>query len=253
MDDRMAIQILFRSGFIDRFSSFNFTLCVATVARICSYIIANSSYAHPGTFDRWMQSTHEISMNQKTMTISGRCHTTTSVRKGGWSVSSSRISCVAIGRWSHHCKRTHTVRTIDNFLTFFKPIKFRNKKISLQRCRCRNLSEYMKIAERVKEFFHNEGIHSTTIQPEFVEIEGIHSGSSKWPIDFRFYHSVDNFQFHSKLTVLWVMWMEVVLKTVVHWIVQQLNRAVLNKHVAKIAIRWVFRCCFFCRFSIVWF
>nr|CAD7424653.1 unnamed protein product [Timema monikensis] len=36
--------------------------------------------------------------------------------------------------------------------------------------RCRNLSEYMKIAEKVKEFFHNEGIHSTTIQPEFIEI-----------------------------------------------------------------------------------
>ncbi|XP_076675861.1 solute carrier family 30 member 1 isoform X3 [Andrena cerasifolii] len=35
--------------------------------------------------------------------------------------------------------------------------------------RCRNLSEYMKIAERVKEFFHNEGIHSTTIQPEFID------------------------------------------------------------------------------------
>ena len=35
--------------------------------------------------------------------------------------------------------------------------------------RCLNLSEYMKIAENVKEFFHNEGIHSTTIQPEFVE------------------------------------------------------------------------------------
>nr|CAH7757232.1 unnamed protein product [Callosobruchus chinensis] len=34
---------------------------------------------------------------------------------------------------------------------------------------CRNLSEYMKIAEKVKEFFHNEGIHSTTIQPEFVD------------------------------------------------------------------------------------
>lgn len=30
----------------------------------------------------------------------------------------------------------------------------------------------MKIAEKVKEFFHNEGIHSTTIQPEFVEIPG---------------------------------------------------------------------------------
>ncbi|XP_044735012.1 zinc/cadmium resistance protein [Chrysoperla carnea] len=37
--------------------------------------------------------------------------------------------------------------------------------------RCRNLSEYMKIAEKVKEFFHNEGIHSTTIQPEFVELD----------------------------------------------------------------------------------
>ncbi len=54
--------------------------------------------------------------------------------------------------------------------------------------RCLNLSEYMKvsayigfrtflasrtcftqIAENVKEFFHHEGIHSTTIQPEFVE------------------------------------------------------------------------------------
>lgn len=29
----------------------------------------------------------------------------------------------------------------------------------------------MKIAEKVKEFFHNEGIHSTTIQPEFIELE----------------------------------------------------------------------------------
>jgi len=36
--------------------------------------------------------------------------------------------------------------------------------------RCRNLSDYMKIAEEVKEFFHNEGIHSTTIQPEFTEL-----------------------------------------------------------------------------------
>lgn len=36
--------------------------------------------------------------------------------------------------------------------------------------RCRNLSEYMKIAEQVKKFFHNEGIHSTTIQPEFIDV-----------------------------------------------------------------------------------
>ncbi|XP_059484209.1 proton-coupled zinc antiporter SLC30A1 [Neocloeon triangulifer] len=38
--------------------------------------------------------------------------------------------------------------------------------------KCHNLSEYMKIAEKVKEFFHNEGIHSTTIQPEFTEYPG---------------------------------------------------------------------------------
>ncbi|KAH7953580.1 hypothetical protein HPB49_010340 [Dermacentor silvarum] len=38
--------------------------------------------------------------------------------------------------------------------------------------RCKNLQDYMHIAERVKEFFHNEGIHSTTIQPEFVQLEG---------------------------------------------------------------------------------
>ncbi|XP_015834687.1 proton-coupled zinc antiporter SLC30A1 isoform X1 [Tribolium castaneum] len=37
--------------------------------------------------------------------------------------------------------------------------------------KCRNLSEYMKIAEKVKEFFHNEGIHSTTIQPEFIDYQ----------------------------------------------------------------------------------
>ena len=44
--------------------------------------------------------------------------------------------------------------------------------------RCRNLSEYMKLAEKVKEFFHNEGIHSTTIQPEFIEIEHLNSSSA---------------------------------------------------------------------------
>lgn len=46
--------------------------------------------------------------------------------------------------------------------------------------RCRNLSEYMKIAEKVKEFFHNEGIHSTTIQPEFLEIETLNNTSGEW-------------------------------------------------------------------------
>lgn len=37
--------------------------------------------------------------------------------------------------------------------------------------RCKDLHDYMQVAERVKEFFHNQGIHSTTIQPEFVQLE----------------------------------------------------------------------------------
>jgi len=37
--------------------------------------------------------------------------------------------------------------------------------------RCLNLTQYMEVAEKVKEFFHHEGIHSTTIQPEFIETE----------------------------------------------------------------------------------
>lgn len=43
--------------------------------------------------------------------------------------------------------------------------------------RCRNLGEYMKLAERVKQFFHDEGIHSTTIQPEFTEIEFLNNST----------------------------------------------------------------------------
>ncbi|KAJ8922681.1 hypothetical protein NQ315_007713, partial [Exocentrus adspersus] len=45
--------------------------------------------------------------------------------------------------------------------------------------KCRNLSEYMKIAEKVKEFFHNEGIHSTTIQPEFIDYVDIPTTSKE--------------------------------------------------------------------------
>lgn len=49
--------------------------------------------------------------------------------------------------------------------------------------RCRNLSEYMRIAEKVKEFFHNEGIHSTTIQPEFLEIETLYNTTGEYVYD----------------------------------------------------------------------
>ena len=41
---------------------------------------------------------------------------------------------------------------------------------------CETLADYMAIANQLKEFFHNEGIHSTTIQPEFIEKPEIFSG-----------------------------------------------------------------------------
>ncbi|XP_061176020.1 proton-coupled zinc antiporter SLC30A1-like isoform X2 [Saccostrea echinata] len=34
---------------------------------------------------------------------------------------------------------------------------------------CKDLQDYFTISETVKEIFHNEGIHSTTIQPEFLQ------------------------------------------------------------------------------------
>ncbi|ESO97615.1 hypothetical protein LOTGIDRAFT_103819 [Lottia gigantea] len=39
--------------------------------------------------------------------------------------------------------------------------------------RCHDPASYMKIGKEVKDFFHNEGIHSTTIQPEFEVRIGI--------------------------------------------------------------------------------
>ena len=43
--------------------------------------------------------------------------------------------------------------------------------------RCLNLAQYMTVAERVKEFFHNEGIHSTTIQVSLVDCDKIVANS----------------------------------------------------------------------------
>lgn len=45
-----------------------------------------------------------------------------------------------------------------------------NKIIATAHIRCQSPEEYMHIAEKVKQFFHREGIHSTTVQPEFVEV-----------------------------------------------------------------------------------
>lgn len=35
---------------------------------------------------------------------------------------------------------------------------------------CHNSAEYMQVALEIKEFFHKKGIHSTTIQPEFIDV-----------------------------------------------------------------------------------
>ena len=36
--------------------------------------------------------------------------------------------------------------------------------------RCHDLQEYMRVAGKIKQFFHDVGIHSTTMQPEFEEV-----------------------------------------------------------------------------------
>lgn len=51
--------------------------------------------------------------------------------------------------------------------------------------RCHNLQEYMRVAVKIKRFFHNEGIHSTTMQPEFDDppmVEGTNGEEDAKPI-----------------------------------------------------------------------
>jgi zinc transporter 1 len=45
-----------------------------------------------------------------------------------------------------------------------------NRIVASAHIRCRNLHSYMAVAGKVKDLFHHEGIHSTTIQPEFDEV-----------------------------------------------------------------------------------
>lgn len=40
--------------------------------------------------------------------------------------------------------------------------------IATAHIKCRDPTSYMEVAKRIKDFFHDEGIHATTIQPEFV-------------------------------------------------------------------------------------
>lgn len=46
-----------------------------------------------------------------------------------------------------------------------------NKIVATAHIRCTgDMDDYMRLAEKLKEFFHDEGIHSTTIQPELVRV-----------------------------------------------------------------------------------
>ena len=39
----------------------------------------------------------------------------------------------------------------------------------------RSLDDYVRVSNEVKEYFHDEGIHSVTIQPEFLEVGWINA------------------------------------------------------------------------------
>ena len=45
-----------------------------------------------------------------------------------------------------------------------------NRIIATAHINCLGRPDYMRVASQIKTFFHNEGIHSITIQPEFVEV-----------------------------------------------------------------------------------
>lgn len=45
-----------------------------------------------------------------------------------------------------------------------------NRIIASAHIRCHNIEEYMALACQVKKIFHDAGVHSTTIQPEFTEV-----------------------------------------------------------------------------------
>ena len=44
-----------------------------------------------------------------------------------------------------------------------------NRIIASAHIRCHDIQEYMTLASKVKQIFHDAGVHSTTIQPEFSD------------------------------------------------------------------------------------
>ncbi|XP_010876729.1 zinc transporter 1a [Esox lucius] len=49
--------------------------------------------------------------------------------------------------------------------------------IATAHIKCHDPTSYMDVAKRIKDLFHNEGIHATTIQPEFVTVNSESSAS----------------------------------------------------------------------------
>nr|XP_029533160.1 zinc transporter 1-like [Oncorhynchus nerka] len=49
--------------------------------------------------------------------------------------------------------------------------------IATAHIKCHDPTSYMDVAKRIKDFFHDEGIHATTIQPEFVTVNSESSAS----------------------------------------------------------------------------
>ncbi|RVE55699.1 hypothetical protein OJAV_G00228900 [Oryzias javanicus] len=49
--------------------------------------------------------------------------------------------------------------------------------IATAHIKCHDPTSYMEVAKRIKDFFHDEGIHATTIQPEFVTFNSETQGS----------------------------------------------------------------------------
>lgn len=45
-----------------------------------------------------------------------------------------------------------------------------NRIVASAHIRCHGIEEYMTLAAKIKDLFHKAGIHSTTIQPEFIDV-----------------------------------------------------------------------------------
>ncbi len=85
--------------------------------------------------------------------------------KGGRSTWSSWTALMAIGWQSIHCFGTPQVR----HGVVFSAKTFHLRVYSIL-SRCNDVTEYVRISVQTKEFFHQNGIHSITVQAEFHNV-----------------------------------------------------------------------------------